>query len=363
MNMLAMTEKMNGSGQMSVTFSDADFLRRAAELARKGLGHTRPNPAVGAVIVREGKIVGEGWHRKAGGDHAEVAAIKNAVRRGETVAGATMYVTLEPCSKPGRVGACTDAIVAAGIKRVVYAVADPNPTNRSKAKRALAKHGVTCELFKGDKEVTAECRGLIADFCKYILTGLPYVTVKLAMSMDGKICDDWGNSNWISCAASRDRTNAMRSQVDAIMVGAETVRKDDPSLLARIHPNKDLIRVIISKSGKLPKRAQVFTDGKNPTFVFDDAKKALKELGKLGVMSVLCEGGLKLARSLAEAGLVDEWLTVMAPVVIGTRRIARAIRGSAVLGCRFSDSEDSFYAAGFPEFAATSRFGRRGIMV
>ena len=330
---------------------DAEFLRRAAELAAKGLGHTRPNPAVGAVIVRGGRIIGEGWHKKAGGDHAEVAAIKNAVCRGESAADATIYVTLEPCSKPGRVGACTDAIVAAGIKRVVYAIADPNPTNRGKAKRALAKHGIACELFKGDREVSAACRRLISDFRKYVLTGLPYVTVKLAMSMDGKICDNWGDSNWISCAASRDRTNELRSRVDAMMVGAETVRKDNPSLLARIHPNKDLIRVVISKSGKLPKKAQVFTDGKNPTLVFDDAKKALRELGKMGVMSVLCEGGLKLATSLADAGLVDEWLTVMAPVVIGTRRIARAMRGMAELDRSFIAFDDSFFFVGLSDWS------------
>ena len=345
---------MNRSEQKSVKSSDADYLLCAAKLAAKGLGHTRPNPAVGAVIVKRGKVIGEGWHKKAGGDHAEVAAIKNAARRGESAAGATIYVTLEPCSKPGRVGACTDAIVASGIKHVVYAVADPNPTNRGKAKRALARYGITCELFKGDKEVSAACRGLIADFRKHVLTGLPYVMVKLAMSLDGKICDDWGSSNWISSAASRDHTNLLRSTADAIMVGAETVRKDNPSLLARIHPNKDLIRVIISKSGKLPKQAQVFTDGKNPTLVFDDAKKALRELGKMGVMSVLCEGGLKLATSLADAGLVDEWLTVMAPVFIGPRRISKALRGKAIFGIRFCDSEDSFYCASLSDFAAWS---------
>ena len=286
---------------------ESEYMYRALDLASRGLGHTRPNPAVGAVIVRSGRIIGEGWHRKAGKDHAEVAAIKNALRRGaKSLAGAAIYVTLEPCSKPGRVGACTDAIIAAGISRVVYAVPDPNPKNRGKAKRALAKHGIKCERFKGDKEVLSNCGGLVNDFRKHVLTGLPYVTVKIAMSLDGKICDDWGDSNWISCDASRRRTNRLRESVDAIMVGAETVRKDDPSLLARIKPNKDLIRVVISKSGKLPKKARVFTDGKNPTLVFDDAKKALCELGKMGVMSVLCEGGLKLARYLADHGLVDE---------------------------------------------------------
>ena len=256
-------------------------MQRAVGLAARGLGHTRPNPAVGAVIAKGGRIIGEGWHKKAGKDHAEVAAIKSAARRGaKTLNGATIYVTLEPCSKPGRVGACTDAIIAAGISRVVYAVPDPNPKNRGKAKRALAKAGVKCERFKGDKEVLSNCGGLVNDFRKHVLTGLPYVTVKIAMSLDGKICDDWGDSNWITCGASRDCTNRLRESVDAIMVGAETVRKDDPSLLARIKPNKDLIRVVISKSGKLPKKAQVFTDGKNPTLVFDDAKKGLSSLAR-----------------------------------------------------------------------------------
>ena len=339
------------------TKDDTNFLRRALELAERGMGHTRPNPPVGAVIVKNGKIIGEGWHKKAGGDHAEVAAIKNALRHlnrstAQPLNRATLYVTLEPCSKPGRVGACTDAIVAAGITRVVYAVADPNPKNRGKAKRALAKQGVACELFKGDRNLTVACRGLICDFRKHVLTGLPYVTVKLAMSLDGKICDDWGDSNWITCKASRDRTNELRSSVDAIMVGAETVREDNPSVLARMHPNNALIRVIVSKTGRLPKTAQVFADGMNPTLVFEDAKKALRELGKMGVMSVLCEGGLKLARSLADDGLVDEWLTVMAPVYIGPRRISRAIRGTAFLDTCFVANGDSFYTAGISDFSA-----------
>ena len=331
---------------------EAEFMQRAVGLAARGLGHTRPNPAVGAVIAKGGRIIGEGWHKKAGKDHAEVAAIKSASRCGaKTLNGATIYVTLEPCSKPGRVGACTDAIIAAGISRVVYAVPDPNPKNRGKAKRALAKAGVKCERFKGDKEVLSNCGGLVNDFRKHVLTGLPYVTVKIAMSLDGKICDDWGDSNWITCGASRDCTNRLRESVDAIMVGAETVRKDDPSLLARIKPNKDLIRVVISKSGKLPKKAQVFTDGKNPTLVFDDAKKALVELGKMGVMSVLCEGGLKLARYLADHGLVDEWITVMAPVFIGSRRMAKTIRGTAFYDACFFAYGDAFFDAGLSDYA------------
>ena len=295
-------------------------------MARRGCGHTRPNPPVGAVVVKGGKIVGEGWHKKAGGDHAEVAAIKDALGRGlKTLKGAAIYVTLEPCSRPGRVGACTDAIVAAGISKVFYAVSDPNPTNRGRAKRVLARHKVRCERL-APGECAKAAQRLIAPFEKHVLTGIPYVTVKIAMSLDGKICDNWGDAKWISSPAARSRTGAMRSMVDAIMVGGETVRKDNPSLLCRQKRNDDLIRVVVSKSGNLPKNAQVFTDGApNATLVFDDAKKALVELGKIGVTSVLCEGGLRLATSLAAAGLVDEWVTVLASKVIGSRRIGEAV--------------------------------------
>ena len=299
---------------------------RALRLASNGLGHTRPNPPVGAVIVRDGAVIGEGWHKKAGRDHAEVAAIKNAKRRGEFTEGATIYVTLEPCSKPGRVGACTDAIVSAGISRVVYAATDPNPTNRGRAKRVLAKYGVVCERFCGDGSIIAEADGLIRAFKKHVVTGLPFVTVKIAMSLDGRICDDWGDAKWISSESARKCTGRLREKVDAIMVGGETVRRDNPSLLSHGRRNDDLIRVVVSRSGKLPKSAQIFTDGApNNTLVFGDARKALEELGAMGVTHVLCEGGMKLAVSLAEQGLVDEWIAVVAPKVIGTRHVKDAV--------------------------------------
>ncbi len=316
------------------------YIRHAIVLALRGQGHTRPNPPVGAVIERDGKVVGEGWHKRCGGDHAEVAALKDAARRGESVKGATLYVTLEPCSRPGRVGACTDAIIAAGIGRVVYAVRDPNPTNRGRAKRVLSRAGIECivpsrkttlprewDVSGGMEAVLEDARRLIAPFSKHVKTGLPYVTVKLAMSLDGKICDDYGDAKWVSSAGSRKSVGWVRSLVDAIMVGAETVRRDNPSLLSHNKRNDDLIRVIVSKSGKLPKTAQVFTDGApNKTLVFRDARQALEELGRMGVMHVLCEGGLKLATSLADAGLVDDWIAVTAPIVIGSRHISDALR-------------------------------------
>ena len=257
----------------------------------------------------------------------------------EKLRHSTLYVTLEPCSKAGRVGACTDAIVAAGIPRVVYAVDDPNPTNRGRAAKVLAEKGVSCERWAGDANVLPLAERLIAPFKKHVETGLPFVTVKIAMSLDGRICDDYGDARWISSEAAREETGSLRARVDVIMVGAETVRRDNPSLLCHQEENPDLIRVVVSRSGNLPKDAQVFTDGKNETLVFADAGEALRELGRRGCLHVLCEGGLKLAVSLAEAGLVDEWLSVLSPCVVGTRPVSQALRfgRSAVATCDAGD--------------------------
>ena len=206
-----------------------------------------------------------------------------------------------------------------------------------------------CERFKGDADLLKLADDLICDFRKHVTTGLPYVIVKIAMSLDGKICDDFGNAKWISSADSRRLTGSTLREInDAIMVGAETVRKDNPSLLSHGRRNNDLVRVIISKSGRLPKNAQVFTDGApNKTLVFDDAAKAVRELGKMGIVSVLCEGGLKLARSLAEVGLVDQWITIVAPVVIGSRPIGKAIRGRLNVDESFIACGDSFVTVDF----------------
>jgi diaminohydroxyphosphoribosylaminopyrimidine deaminase/5-amino-6-(5-phosphoribosylamino)uracil reductase len=295
-------------------------MRRAIALAWRSAGHTRPNPPVGAVVVKGGKVIGEGRHRRCGGDHAETAALKACK---SSPVGATVYVTLEPCSKPGRVGACCDALVAARVKRVVWACADPNPTNRGRAARVLRKAGiVTAHGICAD-----EAAELIRPFAKHVTTGMPYVTVKLAQSLDGKICDNFGSARWISSERSRRTTGRLRERVDAIMVGAETVRTDNPSLLCHTRRNDDLWRVVVSRSGKLPRKAQVFTDAaKDRTLVFRDAAEAVRELGRRGFMHVLCEGGLGLARSLAAAGLVDEWITVLAPIVIGDGHLSDAFR-------------------------------------
>ena len=320
--------------------SDEMFMSEALALARRGEGHTRPNPPVGAVVVKGGRVIGRGWHRRCGGDHAEVAALKNAARRGASAQGSTVYVTLEPCSCPGRVGACTDALAAAGVSRVVYATRDPNPRNRGRAKRVLAARGIACEALPPSSAAAKDAARLVAPFAKFVKTGLPFVTVKIAMSLDGRICDRFGEARWISCPAARARTGRMRGRVDAVLVGAETVRRDDPSLLCHASRNDDLVRAVVSASGRLPAKARIFTDGApNTTLVYRSPREAIEGLGRMGVMHVLCEGGLALATSLAEAGLVDEWLAVIAPAVIGARRIGDALRPFGAVSAAVAGSD------------------------
>ena len=312
---------------------DILFMRRALALAARSCGHTRPNPPVGAVVVRDGEIVGEGRHVRCGADHAEAAALKSAAKRGGAK-GSTVFVTLEPCSKPGRVGACCDALVAAGVARVVWAVPDPNPKNAGRAARILRKAGIDAECWgrsrdAGKAACAEEAGRLIAPFAKHVTTGMPYVTVKLAMSLDGRICDASGDAKWVSSERARKMTGRLRERIDAIMVGAETVRSDNPSLLSHGRRNDDLYRVVVTASGRLPSKARIFTDeASGRTLVFRPDGRGLRgvleDLGARGFMHVLCEGGLKLARSLAREGLVDEWITVLAPKVIGGDPIGSA---------------------------------------
>lgn len=312
-------------------------MARAWALALKSCGHTRPNPPVGAVVVQDGRIVGEGRHRRCGGDHAEAAALKDAARRLPGIdfhtAPATVYCTLEPCSKPGRVGACCDALIAAGVKRVVWACPDPNPTNRGRAARVLRRAGIDTACWAQERSVARRtlARGIWATtlrpFAKHVTTGLPYVTVKLALSLDGRICDTMGQARWISGPASLRETATWRERADVVLVGAETVRRDNPSLLCHTRRNDDLWRAVVSRSGNLPQDAQIFTDAaKDRTLVYRDPVEAVRDLGARGFMSVLCEGGFGLARALADADLVDEWVSILCPLVIGERPLADARR-------------------------------------
>ena len=337
------------------------FMRRAIGLARMSLGRTRPNPAVGAVVVKDGGIAGEGRHVRCGRDHAEVAAMKDAAARhgAEILRGSTVYCTLEPCSRPGRVGACCDALAEAGVSRVVWACPDPNPKNANRAKRVLGARGIKAECWKGSRDgakraCAEEAAEIVAPFAKFVNQGLPFITVKIAMSLDGRICDDSGDAKWISSAAARRETGRLRERVDVIMVGAETVRKDNPSLLSHGRKNPGLVRVVVTRTGNLPRKAQVFTDAaRKRTVVLVVGRKSVPEKfarwvqpdgiasviatktlkGGMAVlaksmyaMHVLCEGGLELALSLAAEGLVDEWLTVLAPKVVGHAPVAKAVQ-------------------------------------
>ena len=307
-----------------------------------------------------------------------------AARHGaEILRGATVYCTLEPCSRPGRVGACCDALAEAGVSRVVWACPDPNPKNANRAKRVLRKAGIDGECWKGSRDAAKracaeEAAEIVAPFAKFVNEGIPFVTVKIAMSLDGRICDDSGDAKWISSAAARRETGRLRQVADAIMVGAETVRKDDPTLLPRGRANPEFLRIVVTRSCNLPRKARVFTDGaRMRTVVLCIGRKSVPErlswcskpdgIGAvfacgtlkggmeaaarhMQVMHILCEGGFGLARSLAAEGLVDEWLTVLSPKVIGHGPVSRAAVARIARGKTHFAGDDAFISARFRRF-------------
>lgn len=290
-------------------------MRRAIELAKRGEGLTRPNPPVGAVLVLDGKIVAEGWHKKAGCDHAERACL-NAWGRGQgagSLKSATLYVTLEPCSTHGRTPPCTELILEHGIGRVVVSVLDLNPKHAGRGLELLRAAGV--EVVSGVCEEGGQ--KLIAPFQKFITTAMPFVTLKLASTLDGRIADFAGDSKWITGEASRERVQAMRRRADAILVGAGTIRADNPSLLPRPAEGRKPWRVVVGQN--IPPNSNVLMDdAAEQTLVWDGALcDLLKKLASMDVMHVLCEGGGQLAASLIDQGLVDEFAFFVAPKLLG----------------------------------------------
>ncbi len=290
------------------------FMRRAIELARRGEGLTRPNPPVGAVLVQNGKIVSEGFHKKAGGPHAEVKCLRQAEgQKTNRLSSATLYVSLEPCSTEGRTPPCTDLILERGICRVVIGCKDPTPAHAGRGIRLLRRAGV--EVVSG--VCRTEAQELIAPFAKRMLTGLPYVTLKLGVTLDGRIADASGRSQWITGPESRKKVQALRRRADAILVGAGTVRADNPSLLPRPAKGRAPWRVVLGAN--IPKKSTVLTDeAAEQTLLMEGSlKKILRDLAKRDVMHVLCEGGGELAGSLIRAGRVDEFAIFMAPSLLG----------------------------------------------
>jgi diaminohydroxyphosphoribosylaminopyrimidine deaminase/5-amino-6-(5-phosphoribosylamino)uracil reductase len=318
---------------------DAKFMRLAVRLGRRGLGRTSPNPPVGAVVVRGERVVGRGFHRRAGGPHAEIEALRDA---GERARGATLFVTLEPCNHHGRTPPCTDAVLAAGVRRVVVGVRDPNDAVSGGGVTRLRRRGVDVAL--GIE--AAACAELIAAFRTFVETGLPLVTLKLAASLDGRIATRTKDSRWITGERARRLVHRMRNEMDAIMVGAETVIADDPSLTCRSRGGRDPLRVVVDGRLRLPLRSRVLTKGAARgtlvATVSRDSKRidALRELGatvvvlpgsggrlslrrllrelaRRGVQSVLLEGGATLAATALKEKVVHRLLWFFAPKLIG----------------------------------------------
>jgi diaminohydroxyphosphoribosylaminopyrimidine deaminase/5-amino-6-(5-phosphoribosylamino)uracil reductase len=321
---------------------DARFMGLALVLAEGGLGLAPPNPLVGAVVVAGGEIVGEGWHEGPGTPHAEVIALREA---GERARGATLYTTLEPCSHQGRTQPCAPAVAKAGIARVVAAVRDPNPLVDGGGFRILREAGVAVE----EGALAGPAARLIEGFARHVTTGLPFVTLKLAASLDGKVAAKDGTSRWISGPEARADVHRLRAASGAIVVGAGTVVADDPSLTVRLqgYRGRPALRVAVDAAGRIPRSGALF-DASAPTLIatatgVDAATRrgweqagaevvevdrgpgewgvslsALMELlGKRDVQNVLVEGGPTLAWSAIQAGVVDRFVLYVAPKLIG----------------------------------------------
>ena len=300
--------------------ADQRHLLRTLELARLGAGLTLPNPRGGAVLVQRGRVIGEGWHRRAGGPHAEVEAVAAAKKRGHVVAGATLYVTLEPCSTQGRTPPCTGLIVREKIARVVFAATDPNPAHAGAATRLLRSAGV--EVSSG--LLAGEAAALNRDFNWWIVRGRPWVVAKIALSLDGRIVVPPGDGRWLTSPAARLAAHELRWESDAILVGAETARQDNPRLTVRLPGRRGKVqpwRVVVTRSGRLPKNLHLFTDRhRDRTLVFQarPLTEIIPALGARGVSHLLIEGGGKILTEAFRAGLVNEVAFFIAPAVMGT---------------------------------------------
>lgn len=321
---------------------------RALTLAARGRGATSPNPMVGAVIVKNGKIIGEGWHKKAGGDHAEIAAIKNAKA---SVKGATLYVTLEPCHHWGRTPPCVDAVIEHEFRDVVIAVQDPNPLTSGKSILKLKKAGVS--VVVGVCE--AEARALNEVFFKFITTRMPFVTAKIAQTLDGKVAAANGSSQWITAEGTRRYAKSLRKNFDGILVGVNTVLKDNPVLNA---PEKSgpIVKIVVDSTLKTPINARIFESGKArgdvilavtdraPETIIKkfenkgvtvvvcptrngrvDLRWLFRQLARLDITSVLIEGGPHVIGSALKDKLVDSMHIYVAPKIIGDQNALSSV--------------------------------------
>ena len=335
--------------------SDELYMSRALKLAEKARGRTSPNPMVGAVVVKDGSVAGEGFHARAGTAHAEVVALRAA---GEDARGATLYVNLEPCCVQGRTPPCTEAVMAAGIARVVSAMEDPNPAVRGRGHEILRRAGI--EVVTGVLEPAA--KRLNEVFAKYTTTGRPFVYLKCAMTLDGKIATSNGDSKWVTGEQARLRVHKLRDAVDAVMVGRRTIDRDDPSLTTRLpqEDGRDAIRIVLDGKALTNPDARVLTiESAAPTWIVvsDDAdagkvdalraagaeiievpgqdgvidiSQLMVRLGKLGVTSLLIEGGAEVNAAAFESRIVDKYVFFVAPKIVGGEDALPPISGTGV---------------------------------
>ena len=334
--------------------ADVTLMRRALDLARRGVGLASPNPMVGAVVARSAEVVGEGWHRGPGTPHAEILALRAA---GDRARGATLYVTLEPCTHQGRTPPCAPVVLSSGIARVVAAMRDPNPAVDGSGFELLRRSGVEVdEGILGEEAAT-----LIAGFAKHVRTGLPLVTLKMAASLDGKVAASDGSSRWVTGPAARRDAHLLRAASDAVVVGAGTVVSDDPALTVRLegYGGRQPLRVVVDAAGRSGPERKVF-DGSASTLVATTAAapqgsvtawtaagaevvpfdagdgegvpvdSLIEHLGKRDVLNVLVEGGPTLAWSAIRSGVVDRLVIYFAPKLIGGERAPGVLGGDGV---------------------------------
>ncbi len=332
--------------------ADQRFMARALSLARRGAGYVEPNPMVGCVLVHKGKIVGEGYHRRFGGPHAEVDALRRCSCQTSDI---TLYVTLEPCCHQGKTPPCSEVIIRAGVSRVVVATGDPNPLVGGKGIRKLRRAGIKVDVGI----LRSEAEEVIAPFLTLLRLERPYVIAKWAQSLDGKLATATGESKWISCPQSRSHVHRLRARVDAILVGSGTVRADDPLLTARdVRLRRRALRVVLDSRLRISNKCQLIdTATRWPTMIMTTAIKAksakadrlrrggaevigcrsnrnriatkdwMAKLAQLGVTNLLVEGGPTVLRSLLVARLVDEAWVFTAPILIGGRSAHGALDG------------------------------------
>ncbi|MEY2501660.1 MAG: diaminohydroxyphosphoribosylaminopyrimidine deaminase [Verrucomicrobiota bacterium] len=300
--------------------NDEEFMRIALGEASKGVGLTSPNPAVGALLVSKNKIMSRGHHRRAGAPHAEVECLTATGRK--LPADSTLYVTLEPCSTTGRTGPCTDTIIDAGVRTIVIGATDPNPKHAGRGIDQLKRAGL--EVRIGILE--NECAELNESYNKWIQTGMPFVIAKCGMSLDGRLTAPPNESQWLTSPAARRHARRLRARVDAILVGAETIRSDNPRLTVRGDiAVKQPQRIVLSRSGKLPWGARIFTDrfAERTTVLGDiELRDLLRELGAKEITSVLIEGGGDVLGQALDQQLIDQVHIYLAPIFTGGPTIA-----------------------------------------